>query len=58
MPTVLKHCMCFCEPDGAKLLSVGIDYGFNNCIDIFFVAEVKKIKPINMHGYSKLHKNA
>ncbi len=54
LPVFVKHCMNFCERDGTQLLAVGVDHDFGSCIDLFSIAEVEKIKPININGYRKL----
>lgn len=54
VPTMIKHSTSLCEPVGTKILSVGINQSFGNCVDLFCMLDVDKIKPLKLKGYLKL----
>ena len=57
LPNAIKHSMSFCEQEGTQVLATGVDPNFGNCVDIFSLVEVNKIKPLKLNKYSKLINN-
>lgn len=57
IPAIVKHCMSFCDKEGTELLAVGVDEDFGGCVDLLSIAEVDKIKPANITGFTRFIKD-
>lgn len=54
IPNAVKHGMNFFEKEGTELAAAGVDIDFGNCIDLFMIGDVQKIKPLFKNKYLKL----
>lgn len=51
MPTLYRHYVDLCEPDGVRFLGFGADPAFGNCVDGLICLDLQRLKPAKRERY-------
>ena len=51
VPTLYRHYVDLCEPDGVRFLGFGIDPAFGNCVDGLIRLDLTRLKPAKRERY-------
>ena len=51
VPTLYRHYVDLCEPDGVRFFGFGIDPAFGNCIDGLICLDLARLKPAKRERY-------
>ena len=51
VPTLYRHYVDLCEPDGVRFLGFGTDPAFGNCIDGLICLDLRRLKPAKRDRY-------